>query len=84
MAKSEVKLVEFNMKQTKKEEAEEILAGLIDEGFVLMGQHEAEGWMNFTMVRADNSLNIVYNNDGGLTPAHQFQVVNGAVERIVH
>ncbi|ADP02404.1 hypothetical protein [Salmonella phage PVPSE1] len=84
MAKSEVKLVEFNMKQTKKEEAEEILAGLIDEGFVLMGQHEAEGWMNFTMVKSDNSLNVVLNTDGGLTPAHQFQVVNGAAERVVH
>ncbi|QXL90588.1 hypothetical protein [Salmonella phage NINP13076] len=49
-----------------------------------MGQHEAEGWMNFTMVKSDNSLNVVLNTDGGLTPAHQFQVVNGAVERVVH
>lgn len=49
--KNKVRLVEFKISDFKKEEVEEALADLLDEGFTIVSQHEAEGHLNYTLVR---------------------------------
>ncbi|WNT48292.1 DNA ligase [Salmonella phage SPLA5a] len=84
--KSTVRLVEFKMSESKKADVEEALAELLDNGFTIAAQHEADGYLTFTLVKSQFGINMLINgeDDGGQTPAHQYQVVNGSVERVLH
>lgn len=69
MVKNTVKLIEFKISKTKREEVENKLAELLDDGYDIAGQHEAEGWLVYTLVRKHSQVqDIPYGADG--TPVH--------------
>lgn len=69
MVKNTVKLIEFKISKTKREEVENKLAELLDDGYDIAGQHEAEGWLVYTLVRKHSQAHdIPYGADG--SPVH--------------
>lgn len=69
MVKNAVKLIEFKISKTKREEVENKLAELLDDGYDIAGQHEAEGWLVYTLVkRVAQVQDIPYGADG--SPVH--------------
>lgn len=69
MVKNTVKLIEFKISKTKREEVENKLAELLDDGYDIAGQHEAEGWLVYTLVRkCSQAHDIPYGADG--SPVH--------------
>lgn len=65
MVKNTVKLIEFQISKTTREEVESKLTELLDDGYNIAGQHEAEGWLVYTLVkRVAQVQDIPYGADG--------------------
>lgn len=63
--KNTVRLVEFKIGEIKKFEIEEILADLLDEGFTIVSQHEAEGYLRYTLVRTCYGIQQLIGSEPG-------------------
>lgn len=80
--KNTVRLVEFKISEREKAEIEAELADLLDEGFTIASQHEADGYLNYTLVRTTHNINMLI---GGETdhqtrsPQQKYKLENGAV-----
>lgn len=80
--KNTVRLVEFKMSESKKADVEESLAELLDEGFTIAAQHEADGYLTFTLVKTKHNIAMMI---GGETdhqkrsPEQKYKLENGTV-----
>ncbi|AGZ17483.1 type I secretion C-terminal target domain-containing protein [Staphylococcus haemolyticus] len=80
--KNTVRLVEFKISEREKADIEAELADLLDEGFTIASQHEADGYLNYTLVRTTHNINMLI---GGETdhqtrsPQQKYKLENGAV-----
>jgi len=80
--KNTVRLVEFKISEREKADIESELAELLDEGFTIVSQHEADGYLNYTLVRTKHSITMMI---GGETdhqkrsPEQKYKLENGTV-----
>lgn len=80
--KNTVRLVEFKLIDTEKAKVEEALEELLDEGFTIASQHEADGYLYYTLVKTKHNINMLI---GGETdhqkrsPEQKYKLENGTV-----
>ena len=66
---NKVKIIDFNRRDMKVEDAEIALAELLDAGYVIVGQSEFNGVLAFTLVKRELDLEFQIGIDGGSAPA---------------
>lgn len=67
---TKVKILDFNRRSMKVEEAENALADLIEQGYSLVSQSESNGFLSYTLVKDELNV-LMYCGDGGI-PAHKY------------
>lgn len=80
--KNTVRLVEFKISEREKADIEAELADLLDEGFTIASQHEADGYLNYTLVRTTHNINMLIGGEAGhqtRSPQQKYKLENGAV-----
>lgn len=84
--KNSVRIVEFKISESKREEVEQALADLLDEGFQIASQHEADGHLCYTLVRrsygGSGLVNIIGGGETNPIPPG-YQVVDGVVQKVI-
>lgn len=82
--KNSVRIVEFKISESKREEVEQALADLLDEGFQIASQHEADGHLCYTLVRRSyGGSSLVSIVGGGEKTPPGYQVVDGVVQKVI-
>ncbi len=84
--KNTVRLVEFKISEREKADIESELAELLDEGFTIVSQHEADGYLNYTLVRTTHNIAMMINGepDHQVTAEAKYKIENGTVVRVLH
>lgn len=80
--KNTVRLVEFKISEREKADIESELAELLDEGFTIASQHEADGYLNYTLVRTIHGVNMLISGETDhqhRSPQQKYKLENGAV-----
>lgn len=62
--RNKVKIVDFNRRSMKVEEAEQELADLLNMGYSLVGQSEGQGFVSYTLVKQEMGMGVKIGADG--------------------